>query len=90
MSIVTCGYCGESGTREGENFVQLDCIHDMWCTECKPYKERLDRKVAQGNKFKNRCNRCGRKWVGTLRYEGMCKICLLATDHKGSGAREET
>jgi len=61
VSVVSCGYCGESGTREGDNFVQLDCIHDMWCAECKPYKERLDREVVQGRKFKNECNKCGRK-----------------------------
>ena len=35
----------------------------------------MDREVAQGRKFKNGCNKCGRKWVGELKYEGVCKVC---------------
>jgi len=41
VSLVTCGYCGESGEDKGGNFVRLDCIHDMWCPEYEPYKNRL-------------------------------------------------
>jgi len=81
---VICGYCRESGIKEEENFVQLDCVHEMSCTEYEPYKERLDREVVQGRKFKNKCNKCGRKWVGTLRYEGVCKIC-----HAERGKKKE-
>jgi len=29
VSIVTCGYCGDEGTAEGENFVRMDSMHDM-------------------------------------------------------------
>jgi len=73
--VVTCGYCGENGVKKGDNFEQTNCIHDMWCAECELYKERLDREVAQGRKFKNRCDMCRRKWVGALKYKGMCRIC---------------
>jgi len=55
---VTCGYCRESGEDEGGNFVRLDNVHDMWCPECKPYKDRLDKEVKQGRKFKNKCDIC--------------------------------
>jgi len=58
VSLVTCGYCGESGEDEGENFVRLDYVHDIWCPECEPYKDRLDREVGQGRKFKNKCDIC--------------------------------
>ena len=75
MSLVTCGYCGESGEDEGENFVRLDSVHDMWCRGCERYKDRLDREVRQGRKFKNKCDNCARKWVGAERYKGICRIC---------------
>ena len=42
VSLVTCGYYGEEGTNEGENFVKLDCVHDMWCEKCGPKREGLD------------------------------------------------
>jgi len=58
VSLVTCGYCGESGEDEGENFVRMDSVHDMWCRECERYKDRLDREVRQGRKFKNKCDIC--------------------------------
>jgi len=75
VSLVTCGYCGESGENEGGNFVRLDSIHDMWCQECERYKDRLDREVRQGRKFKNKCDICAWKWVGAEKYKGICKIC---------------
>ena len=55
--------------------MQISYMHNMWCGGYEPYKKRLDKEVAQGKKFKNRCNICGRKWVGTLKYEGVCKVC---------------
>jgi len=61
--------------KERGNFVRLDCIHNMWCAGCEPYKERLDREVEQGRKYKNKCNICERKWVGTEKYNGICRIC---------------
>jgi len=60
VSVVTCGYCSESRIKERDNFVQLNCIHDMWCTEYELYKERLDREVMQGRKLKNECDKCRR------------------------------
>ena len=71
--MVTCGYCGE---KKRGNFVRIDCIHDMWCPDCKPYKDRLDREVAQGKKYKNGYDECGRKWVGAEKYKGACKVCV--------------
>jgi len=56
----------------------------MWCAECEPYKERLDKEVAQGRKFKNGCDRCGRKWVGALKYKGIYRIC----DAEGEKVKE--
>jgi len=70
-----CGYCGESGKKKGGNFVRLDCIYDMWCPECEPYKDRLDREVEQERKFKNKCDICERKWVGAKKYKGIYRIC---------------
>jgi len=58
VSLVTCGYCGENGEDEGDNFVKLDSVHDMWCQGCERYKDRLDREVRQGRKFKNKCDIC--------------------------------
>ena len=75
MLVVIYSYCGEDGVKKEDNFVQMNCIHDMWCGEYELYKERLDREVAQRKKFKNGCNVCGRKWVGTLKYERVYKIC---------------
>ena len=75
VSLVTCGYCGESGENERGNFVRLDSVHDMWCPECEPYKDRLDIEVGQGRKFKKKCDICVQKWVGAERYKGICRIC---------------
>ena len=47
----------------------------MWCPECEPYKDRLDREVGQERKFKNKSDICARKWVGAERYKGICRIC---------------
>jgi len=58
---VTCGYCGEDGTNEGENFVKLDCVHDIWCEKCGSKKEWLDREVVVGRKLKMKCTECGKK-----------------------------
>ena len=65
---MTCGYCGEDGTNEGENFVKLDCVHDMWCEKCGSKKEWLDREVAIGRKSKMKWTECGKKWI-TARKE---------------------
>jgi len=72
MSVVICGYCREDGTKEGENFVRIDCVHNMWYAGCEPYKERLDRKIEQGRKYRNKCHICERKWVGAEKYKGIC------------------
>ena len=85
--MVTCGYYRESREKKGENFVRMDCIHDMWCPDCKPYKDRLDREMAQERKYKNGCNKCGRKWVGAEKYKGACKVCV--SKEKKSGAMKE-
>ena len=74
MSVVTCGYCGENRVKERNKFVWIECVHDIWCGECKQYKERLDREMAQEREFKNGYDKCGKKWVGTLRYKGICKV----------------
>jgi len=63
VSIMTCGYCGEEGTAEGENFVRMECVHDMWCERCRPKKEWLDREVTTGRKSKIKCTACRKKWV---------------------------
>ena len=78
VSVVTCGYCGEEGTAEGENFVRMECVHDMWCKRCRPKKEWLDREVATGRKSKMRCTAYGKKWVVAKKEEveaGECNKC---------------
>jgi len=78
VSIVTCGHCGEEGAAEGENFVRMKCVHDMWCNRCRPKKEWLDREVATGRKSKMRCTACGKKWVVVKKEEveaGECNKC---------------
>jgi len=85
---VTCGYCGESGENKGGNFVRLDCVHDIWCPECEPYKDRLDREVGQGRKFKNKCDICVQKWVGAERYKGICRICTSEGKENETPKRE--
>ena len=64
--------------------MQMRCVHSMWCTEYEPYSKRLDREVVQGRKFKNRCDLCGRKWIGVLKYKGIYKIC----DREGREIKE--
>jgi len=78
VSLVTCGYYGEEGTNEGENFVKQDCVHDMWCEKCGLKREWLDREVATGRKSKMRCTACGKKWVAAKKMEvevGECNKC---------------
>jgi len=75
---VTCGYCREEETDEGENFVKLDCVHDMWCEKCGPKREWLDREVTAGRKSKMRCMECGKKWVSAKKENveaGECNEC---------------
>ena len=78
VSIVTCGHCGEEGAAEGENFVRMECVHDIWCNRCRPKKEWLDREVATGRKSKMRYTVCGKKWVAAKKEEvevGECNKC---------------
>jgi len=78
VSLVTCGYCGEEGTNEGENFVKLDSVHDMWCEKCGPKREWLNREVRAGRKSKMSCIECGKKWVAAKKKNvetGECNEC---------------
>jgi len=89
---VTCGYCGEDGMNEGENFVKQDCVHDMWCERCGSKKEWLDREVARGRKLKMRCTECGKKWVAAEREkveEGECSECMEARRRKEAAQPQE-
>ena len=43
--------------------------------------------MAQGRKYKNGCDECGRKWVGAEQYKGACKVCM--SEGKKSGAMKE-
>jgi len=61
----------------------------MWCAACEPYKNRLDREVAQGKKHKNECNEYGRKWVRAERYKRMCRICTSEGRSKKALKEEE-
>ena len=88
-SVVMCGYCGENRVKGGNNFVQMSCVHDMWCAECEPYKERSNKEAVQGRKFKNGCDECGRKWVGALKYKGICRICHAEGEKKKEVPKKE-
>ena len=75
VSLVTCGYCGEEGTNKGENFMKLDCVHDMWCEKCGPKREWLDREVTTGRKSKMRYMECRKKWVAAKRENVEAEEC---------------